>query len=282
MARILTCLDSSLYARSCADLALWAARRSGGSVKLLNVIRPARPKPDHASAAAIDTRPELFAGQAAGDVEHHRLIEAQAQALLEVLGKHLRSNGVRDVKTDLVTGDFLETLAAHEGEADVVVIGKRGESADFVTLRLGSNTEKAVRAASKPVLVAARGYDPIEKALFAFDCTPNGLKAVEAATASPLLRDGLPVELVYAGEDTGAARGALDRAASELREEGVTVTTRIVPGPPETAIPEIVAREGVGLLVMGAFGHTRLHSLVLGSTTSQLMRACKIPVLLFR
>jgi nucleotide-binding universal stress UspA family protein len=132
------------------------------------------------------------------------------------------------------------------------------------------------------VLVAARGYDPIEKALFAFDCTPNGLKAVEAATASPLLRDGLPVELVYAGEDTGAARGALDRAASELREEGVTVTTRIVPGPPETAIPEIVAREGVGLLVMGAFGHTRLHSLVLGSTTSQLMRACKIPVLLFR
>jgi hypothetical protein len=81
MARILTCLDSSLYARSCADLALWAARRSGGSVKLLNVIRPARPKPDHASAAAIDTRPELFAGQAAGDVEHHRLIEAQAQAL---------------------------------------------------------------------------------------------------------------------------------------------------------------------------------------------------------
>ncbi len=33
---------------------------------------------------------------------------------------------------------------------------------------------------------------------------------------------------------------------------------------------------------MGAFSHSRLRNLVLGSTTAELMRACKIPVLLLK
>jgi nucleotide-binding universal stress UspA family protein len=33
---------------------------------------------------------------------------------------------------------------------------------------------------------------------------------------------------------------------------------------------------------MGAYGHSRVRQLILGSTTTQLMRTCNVPVMLFR
>jgi len=44
----------------------------------------------------------------------------------------------------------------------------------------------------------------------------------------------------------------------------------------------VVEREAVGLVVMGAYGHSRLRSLMIGSTTSELIRACKTPIMVFR
>ena len=44
----------------------------------------------------------------------------------------------------------------------------------------------------------------------------------------------------------------------------------------------MVERTGIDLLVMGAYGHSRVRSLIIGSTTTEMIRACKIPVLLFR
>jgi nucleotide-binding universal stress UspA family protein len=39
---------------------------------------------------------------------------------------------------------------------------------------------------------------------------------------------------------------------------------------------------GIDLLVMGAYGHSRIRSLIVGSTTAAMARRCRIPVLMFR
>ncbi len=36
------------------------------------------------------------------------------------------------------------------------------------------------------------------------------------------------------------------------------------------------------LLVMGAYGHSRVRQFILGSTTTHLIRTCHVPVMLFR
>jgi nucleotide-binding universal stress UspA family protein len=36
------------------------------------------------------------------------------------------------------------------------------------------------------------------------------------------------------------------------------------------------------MLVMGAYGHSRVRTLLIGRTTTALLRACRIPVLVFR
>jgi len=41
-------------------------------------------------------------------------------------------------------------------------------------------------------------------------------------------------------------------------------------------------RESHDLVVMGAYGHSRIRSLIIGSTTTATVRSCKVPLLLMR
>jgi len=47
-------------------------------------------------------------------------------------------------------------------------------------------------------------------------------------------------------------------------------------------LPALVKARGAGLLVMGAYGHSRIRQLIVGSTTSTLLRRSEVPVLILR
>jgi len=53
-------------------------------------------------------------------------------------------------------------------------------------------------------------------------------------------------------------------------------------GNPEAEILQIRETVGADLIVMGAYGHTRIRELVVGSTTSHVMHKANVPVLLVR
>jgi nucleotide-binding universal stress UspA family protein len=53
-------------------------------------------------------------------------------------------------------------------------------------------------------------------------------------------------------------------------------------GVTEDEIAAYVAAHGINCLIMGAYGHSRIRHLVIGSTTTAMMRQCRVPVLLFR
>jgi manganese transport protein len=53
-------------------------------------------------------------------------------------------------------------------------------------------------------------------------------------------------------------------------------------GAPEKQLVELVEREGIEVLVMGAHGHRGLKDLILGATISKVRHALKIPVLVVR
>ncbi|MGB3279328.1 MAG: universal stress protein, partial [Pseudorhodobacter sp.] len=48
------------------------------------------------------------------------------------------------------------------------------------------------------------------------------------------------------------------------------------------ALGKLVEEEGYHMLVMGAYGHSRIRSLIIGSTTTAMIRSCKVPVMLVR
>jgi nucleotide-binding universal stress UspA family protein len=50
----------------------------------------------------------------------------------------------------------------------------------------------------------------------------------------------------------------------------------------DQVIASYVKENEIDLLITGAYSHSRMHSLLLGSTTASLIKDCKIPLLLFR
>lgn len=282
MTHILACIDGSIYSHSVADHAAWAAARTGGSVELLQVLgRRDAVTGDLSGSLGADAQRHLLDELAALDAERARLLQRRARIVMDEARARILDAGVAEVTIALRNGDLLEEVAAREAGADLVVVGKRGEAADFARLHLGSNLERLVRAAHKPVLVAARAFRPIERALIAFDGGASAMRAVDHVSRS-LAFSNVAITLVTVGADEPAVRKRLEDAAAQLGGGGLAVETRILSGRPDAAIAALVESEGVDLLVMGAYGHARIRTLFIGSTTTEMIRSCLVPVLLFR
>jgi nucleotide-binding universal stress UspA family protein len=162
------------------------------------------------------------------------------------------------------------------------VLGKRGEHANFDTGQLGGQLEHVLRAVHRPVLVASRAFKAPRRFMIAFDGGATTRRCVGMVCASPLLK-GLACELLMVGDEGNAGlREHLAWASTQLAAAGFSPEARIVPGHPEAVIAREVGDRDIDLLVMGAYGHSRIRTMILGSTTTQVLRSCPIPVLLLR
>ncbi|MFN2475793.1 MAG: universal stress protein [Chthoniobacterales bacterium] len=284
MATILACTDGSTYAPSVYQHAAWAAQRVGGRVEVLHVIdhhRERAPAVDLSGTIGFESQAHLTEELAKLEETQGRVALLKGQAIMHDARQQLLAAGVTDVATTQRHGGLVETLEELEPRCDLVVLGKRGEHADFAKGHLGGNLQRVIRAAVRPVLVAARAFTPIERFLIAYDGGSSVTKAIEFAVASPLLQ-GATCHILRAGRIDDKARYFLDEAAARLRNAGYEVTTHAIGGAPESSIVEAVTRENIQLLVMGAYGHSPIRQLVLGSTTTTMVRTCKVPVLMFR
>ena len=284
MKKIIACIDGSVYSHSVSDHAAWAAARLPASVDLLHVLgrRDLSTAPaDLSGSIAADAQQTLLEDLARLDADRAKLIQKRGRMLLDEAKARIAAAGVTDVTAYLRHGDLLETITEREGGADLIVIGKRGEAADFAKLHLGSNLERVVRATHHPVLVASRAFKPINRILIAFDGGPSSEKAIDHVGRLPLFQ-GLECHVVMVGADSTDNRRKLAEAAARLGASGISAHASLESGTADTVIAAKVEQLAVDLLVMGAYGHSRIRSLVIGSTTTEMIRSCKVPVILFR
>ncbi|MFA7431722.1 MAG: universal stress protein [Rhodospirillaceae bacterium] len=284
MPKILALTDGSVYAPSVYDHAAWAAQRMAASVEVLHVLDHHREKAavtDFSGNIGVDARDELLTQLAELDAAKGKLAQTQARIVLDHARARLTEAGVTDLTLSQRHGHLVETLAEVEGSADLVVIGKRGEAADFATGHLGANLERVIRGSTKPVLVANRAFKPIERLLIAYDGGPSARKAVAHAVAQPLLK-GIECHLLMVGSPSPANQEKLAQARETLTAAGLTAHATLVEGEPEVRVAEYVKAEGIDLLVVGAYGHSRIRHLIIGSTTTTLIRTCQVPLLMFR
>ncbi len=285
MPALLACTDGSVYAPSVYDHAAWAAQRLSARVHVLHMLDPREgvtpPAADLTGTIGLGAKSHLLEEIVQIEAARARLAQARGREILAAAERHLRKAGVTDVVTAQKHGSLVDTIEDYEANADLVVIGKRGGSADFAKLHLGGNLERVIRSCRHPVLVASRAFHPIERLLIAYDGGPSSRKAVDYAVGQPLLR-GLSCHLLTVGPPNAALDAGLAGARDRLAAAGFAVKADHLPGHPEEVIAQTVKAEGIQLLVMGAYGHSRIRHLIVGSTTTTMVRTCQIPVLLFR
>ncbi len=282
MGKLVALVDGSIYSRSVCDHAAWLARRTNRSVEILHVIgRRQAATDDFSGAISLGARTQLLEELAEIDSRLARLGQVRGRAILEDAETILREGGVTEVTTHLRIGDLVEETLTAAADADMVVVGKRGERADLARGHLGSNLERVARTADRPVFVASREFREIRRVLLAFDGGASCLKAVDHLSRSPTA-EGLSFRLVHAGADTPEVRRSLEGARSLLAGAGLETDFEIARGTPAQAVSEVAEDWNADLLVMGAYGHSRIRKLILGSVTEELLRACRLPVFLFR
>ncbi|MFC6689506.1 universal stress protein [Jhaorihella thermophila] len=281
--KIIALVDGSIYSESVCHLSAWIAQRTKSPVEIIHVLGRREPpeKADLSAALRLGARSRLLEELTELDAQRARLLSQRGRAILEDARDIVARDGVSEVTTRLRRGDIVEAISDVEQDARVIVIGKRGEAADFAKGHLGSNLERIVRAAHRPVFVAARAFKPIESVLVAYDGGASANKAVDHIARSSFF-EGLPITVVSVGHDTPEMRQRLAEASARLAAAGLDVDTRIVPGQPDVELGRMVEEHGFGMLAMGAYGHSRIRSLVIGSTTTEMVRSCKVPVLLIR
>ncbi len=276
-------VDGSEYSESVCHHAAWIAGRNDWAVKIYHVMgrRDGGDRQDLSGAIRLGARSRLLEQLSELDAARAKLAHEHGRAILDDARAIIESDGAIPVETRLHRGDLIETVTSRQEQAEMIVIGKRGEAAGHAKGHIGSNLERVVRAFPRPVFVANRAYRPIGKQLVAFDGGVSSQKAIAYIAASPLFA-GMAVSLVYAGRETPEIRSRLESAAASLEAAGFAVETTIRAGEPEAVLAEATSGDEHGLLVMGAYGHSRIRSLIIGSTATEMMRSCRVPVLIMR
>lgn len=280
--KLVTLIDGSVYAESVCDHASWIAEASGAGIELLHVIgRRQAARQDVSGTIALGARSSMLEELTRVEGDMARIAQQHGRALLDGAAERITARGLARPETRLRIGDLIDETNEALTNATMLVIGKRGEAADFARMHLGSNLERMVRSSTKPIFVASRTYKPIKRIMIAYDGHATARKAVESVGTNPLF-NGMEVKLLMVGEDTEAARSTLDEPTKLLENAGLSVSSELVPGEAVEVISARASSDTFDMLVMGAYGGGRLRSMFIGSTTTEMLVSCRVPVLLFR
>ncbi len=284
MTRILTCTDGSVYAQSVYHYSAWAARRLDAEVHVLHMLDPLHQDPlnaDFSGSIGLGARTALIEELVELEATRARLAQKRGQAILDAAMQRLREAGVKRVSTMQRHERLSDSIDKYDSEADLIVLGKRGNHADFSKGHLGSNLERVIRVCQHPVLVASSAVWPMQRFVFAYDSGPSANKAVDYLLSQPLLQ-GLTCHLLCVGKPGTKHASSLRAAESKLSAAGYQVEVDLRSGDADTEITATINQDDADLLVMGAFGHSRIRQMIVGSTTNAVIRNTKRPVLLFR
>ena len=284
MGKIIACIDGSAHANSVCALSVWAAERSGLPISLLHVVTPhsgVTARGELSGTIGLGAKSSLLDELTKMDEEHGKLEQKKGQLILAHAKSELAASGINQTEVLHRRGSLVDTLTELPG-TEIIVMGKRGEHENSAPDHLGSNLERVARAIKIPLLVAVKKTQPITRFLLAYDGSVSTNKAVEYAIKNPLLK-GLECHMLKVGEQTAEAEAILKQAADKLIAAGFSVRTTLQQGKSvETLVKEYIAAQDIHLLVIGAYGHSKIRSLILGSTTTALIRKSNVPVLLFR
>jgi nucleotide-binding universal stress UspA family protein len=284
MSSILACTDGSIYAKSVYQHAAWASQQLNLPVHLLNMIeRQERNLPSDLSGnLSFEPETELLEELTKLDETQAKLSRLKSNAILENANAAMQNSGILEMQILQRHGSIVDAIEEFQPtEQGLIVIGKRGEHANFAKGHLGSNLERVIRSASVPILVSARAFTPIERFTCAFDGSKSSAKAIEFLVSSPLFQ-GAECQLLAVTQANSELTVALESAQIKLEAAGYRVITHVQSGKVNEIITEQVKVNHSQVLMMGAYGHSKIRHLIIGSTTSELIRTCQNSVFVIR
>ncbi|MCP5072086.1 MAG: universal stress protein [Rhodobacteraceae bacterium] len=216
-----------------------------------------------------------------------KLHEAEAKAIKGIFDKYAISQLTNwEWRQPSPGGSTIsKTVVNHASCVDLVVLAQPAQDTNFLEPDLVF--EMVLMASGRPVLVIPEGFQSKTvgtQIAVAWNGTRESARA--AFDAIPLMRavKGNPVALIWLETPIGQSGDRIpgSELAASLAHHNIEVEVTAVPktGPTGAQLLELAKQHGADLLVMGAYGHSRIGEFVFGGATDHVLRHMKIPVLM--
>jgi len=276
--KILIPTDGSDYGKTAIDYGIYMATRLGASLIGLNVIDVRLIQgpviTDISGSIGIPACQEYFPMLEKG-------LEERADVILKAFKDRCEeANILPEVKK---TVGIIDEVIIEEGKAtDWILLARRGEHFHLAKGGLlGSTAESVVRNAGKPVMVTPQSFKEIESIGLAYDGSPSANNALKLAV---FLSEKVawPISIVMITDDQKHAAKLTKKLEDYLEPFQVNSEIIVLGGKENKELIKFMQEGSIELMVMGAYGNNRLRELLLGSTTSCIIKNSPIPVLLTR
>ena len=274
---ILVGIDGSEHARNAEDYAVWLSRNLQATLVGLHVVDIVAIEGSffHDISGSLGFEPYFDLSTKMRDA-----LTERGRGLLQAFQERVAEQHPA-VEAVLSIGVVANEIAERARTADLVVIGHRGSNEKYSTGLLGSTAESIARKSPQPVLVVPAAFRAPTRALLAYDGSQRAAAAMQAAAdCCGALR--LPLTVLTVGRDKESAEKTAADARKYLASHELASDCVVETGHAPEQIVSFVQRGGFDLLFIGAYGHSRIIEMVLGSTTEYVLRNAACPVFLNR
>lgn len=274
---ILVPTDGSEYGSCALEYAIYLAEKTGAGLHGLHVVDISLLHPPVISDIFGTMGLPLYQ-EFSDSIEND--LEEKAEALIRAFRARCQAAGLHPRVTKII-GIIEERIFEEAKKVDWIIMAQRGEHFLRGMTRLGSITELVVNSSDKPVMVTPAAFQPIQNIALAYDGSPSAEKALKLAAELAQDLDGSLRTLIFANDEQEAI-DLSKMASTSLSRSGVESEIAILRDQENKQLINFIRDEPVQLLVMGAYGQNKLRRLIMGSTTSYVIRNSVIPVLLTR
>ncbi|MCW6512656.1 universal stress protein [Lichenifustis flavocetrariae] len=159
--------------------------------------------------------------------------------------------------------------------ADLLIVTRHGKRDGDAGL-LGVGTGALLMGIGRPILVVPPNLDRValDRMVIAWKNTREARRAI--ADALPLLKLAEAVVIASAGSETD--RGSAEDVATYLSNHGIEASIRVeaLDDSATETILTIVREERAGVLILGAYGHSRVREWMFGGVTGDLLQGTPV------
>ncbi|MCR5183989.1 MAG: universal stress protein [Opitutales bacterium] len=282
-AEILICVDGSQYGQVVTKYAIWISKKTGRKVTALYVSELI----NYDLPTFGDFGGVLGTQNYSGVAEQLREIEnKKATVIADFVKKSFEDAGIGDrIRCVHRIGDLLDVIqevCEENKNIKNIIIGKRGENCNFAKGFLGSNLERIIRTTDLPCFVVNREFINQERLLFAYD---GGVSAEKALVFLEENKKFFDQEIHLVSVAKPGREEEISKRLTEIEKQlsggNYRLKVQMLSGVPAEAIQTYAKTNAITCILMGAYGHSKIREFIIGSTTTEVVRRCLVPFLLF-
>lgn len=275
---ILLPLDGSAYTESVLQTGIWFAEKFKAGLRVVTILDV------RYFDWVVNGGAESYMPVIPSDLyrdESQKYHEKRAAAILERATNKLKNTQIK-FSCERIDGAPVNQICDLSRQADLTIMGERGDFAAWSDALLGSTLEPVSRQIQSPLLIIGKEYCEIKAILCAYDGSENGSKALKFA-AYVAQELSLPLDILTIHNQEKERISILGEAKKYLQNFNLSAEYRHEAGDAAKMIINSSNMADAGtLLIMGSHGKSRIKEAVLGCTTVQVMRGASKPILLAR